>query len=213
MQSRRHPLQAMLAGIGCPAVRRVLRRALVGALAVAAAARAQSADISVQDIANAERDEKAAVAKVEAEHGDKPPQELSSGERSQIVREQQAASRAVLEQRSLDAKALATRVMRLTPDERAQVEAEKARMDQEEKARLEREAAANAAPQEVEITRGVDEKHPVDLYRAPGEPEVEHLSEGGEADEAPEAKPKKGHQGGKAPPMKNPPHGKKSRHK
>lgn len=195
-------------------MRRVVCSALVVGLGVSAAARAQS-DISLQEIAAAEREEKAALAKVEAAHGNKPPQELSPEERAQIIREQQEASRAVYEQRSLDTKGFAGRVMRLSPGERGQVEAEKARMDREEKERLEREAAAaNAQPQELEITRGVDEKHPVDLYRAPGEVEVEHLSEGGEAEEAPAGKPQKGHKAAKpVRAVKNPPHGKKSRHK
>lgn len=192
-------------------MRRGVWRALVVGLALSAAARAS--DLSLEDIATAEREEKAALAKVEAAHGNKPPRELSAGERVQIIREQQEASKAVYAQRSLDAKTFATRVARLTPAERAQVDAEKARMDQEEKERLEREAAAaNAEPQPLEITRGVDEKHPVDLYRAPDEPEVEHLSEGGEPEEAPAAKPQKAH-GKPASGPKNPSHGKKSRHK
>jgi hypothetical protein len=204
------------AGIGWLAVRRVTCIGLAVGLVVSAAARAQS-DISLQEIAAAEREEKAALAKVEAAHGNKAPQELSPEERAQIVREQQEASKDVFERRSLDAKTFAGRVMRLSPAERGQVEAEKARLDQEEKERLEREAAAaaaNAEPGELEITRGVDEKHPVEVYRAPGEPEIEHLSEGGEAEEAPAAgKPQKGHKAVKAAPLKNPPRGKKSRHK
>jgi hypothetical protein len=180
-------------------------------LAAAAASRAWAADISLEEIAKAEREEKAALAKVEAAHGNKPPKEMSAGERAQIIREQQEASRGVFAQKSLDAKAFATRVMRLTPAERAQVEAEKARMDKEENERLEREAAAaNAVPPDLEITRGVDEKHPVDVYRAEGEPEVEHLSDGSGAEEGPAAKPQKAN---KPAPVKNPPRGKKSRRK
>jgi len=194
----------------------VLRSALVGALAVVAvaprAARAQ--DISTQDVAAAEREEKAALAKVEAAHGNKPPQEMSAEERAQIIREQQEASQAVYARHSLDTKAFAKRVMRMSPGERGQVEAEKARMDQEEKARLEREAA-RAEPEDFVITRGVDAKHPVDVYRAPGEPEVEYLSEGGGGEEGPAARPQKGHKAASSKPvkLKNPPRGKKSRRK
>jgi len=190
-------------------------RSALGVLVLAASAAARAQDISVQDIAAAEREEKAAMMKVEAAHGNKSPRDMSAEERAQIIREQQEASRAVYEQRALDTKAFAKRQMRLSPAERGQVDAEKARMDREEKERLEREAAAaNAEPEALEITRGVDEKHPVDLYRAPGEPEVEHLSEGGEAEEAPAGKPQKGHKAAAKPVrLKNPPHGKKSRRK
>jgi len=201
------------------AVGRVLRSALVGAVVVAAAMapRARAQDISVQDVAAAEREEKAALAKVEAAHGNKPPQELSAEERAQIIREQQEASQEVYARHSLDTKAFAKRQMRMSPSERGQVEAEKARMAEEEKARLEREAAAaKAEPEELVITRGVDEKHPVDVYRAPGEPEVEYLSEGGEGQEGPAARPQTGHKAAapsKPVKLKNPPRGKKSRRK
>jgi hypothetical protein len=162
---------------------------VVVALVAAMPARAQ--DISIKDIAETERAEQDALKKVEAAHGNKPPQELSTQERAQIAHEQQDASGSALEQRSVDRKEFAKRVMRLSPAERAQVNAEKTRMDQEEKQRLARDAAAAAEPQELVITRGVDEKHPVDVYRAPGEPEIEHLSDGSGGEEGPPAKPSK----------------------
>src|SRR5207248_1081223 len=83
-----------------------------------------------------------------------------SEERVQMIHEQQEASRSVFEQRSLDRKAFAGRVMRLSPAERAQVDGEKARLDREEKDRRAREEAAATGSEQVEITRGIDEKHP-----------------------------------------------------
>src|SRR4051812_39701947 len=178
------------------------------AAALVAAAPARAGEISLEEIAAVEREEQAALRKVEVAHGDKPPQELPSDERVQIVHEQQDATREVLERRSIDSKEFAGRVMRLSPAERAQVDAQKAKLDQEEKERREREQAAAAEPDEVEVTRGIDEKHPVDVYRDPGEVQVEHLSEGGEAEEAPAAKPQKGH---KAAPAQKSSRGHKSR--
>jgi hypothetical protein len=181
------------------------------AAALVAAGPARAQEISLEEVAAVEREERAALEKVEAAHGNKPPRELPSQERAQIIHEQQEATRSVLERRSIDPKAFAARVMRLSPAERAQVDAEKAKRDQEERERREREEAAAASePEEVEVIRGIDEKHPVDLYRDPDEVEVEYLTEGGEADEAPAAKPQKGHQ---AAPAQKSSRGNKSRHK
>ena len=174
---------------------------------------ARGQEISLAEIAGAEREEKAALERVEAAHGSKPPQELPSVERVQIIHEQQAASRAVFEQRKLDPKAFAARVMRLSPAERAQVDAEKKRLDDEEKERKAREEAAAAEPEELEITRGIDERHPVDLYREPGAVEVENLQEEGAAAEPSSSRPPKGKTSGPAAPSTKSSRGKKSRRK
>lgn len=168
---------------------------------------ARAQEISLLDIAIAEREEKAALERVEKEHGNKPPQELKSGERAQIIREQQAASRAVFEERKLDPKAFAGRVMRLTPTERALVEAEKKRLDDEEKAALEKAKES----EELEITRGIDDAHPVDVYREPGAVPVENLQEEGGAVEA--GKPQKASKPSRAAAPQKSPRGKKSRRK
>lgn len=179
-------------------------------LALLLALPARAAELSLQEIAVAEREERAALEKVNAAHGHKPPQELSAEERSQIIREHQAASRAVFEQRSIDPKAFALRVMRLTPAERAQVEAEKQRMDKEEADRRAREAEekARADAQEPEVILGIDERRPVDVYLDPDAVPVESLQAEGEAAEPPPEAPAK-----PARPPQKTPRGGKSRNK
>jgi hypothetical protein len=188
--------------------------AIVLVLSASATARAQEPSLS--DVAAAERDEKLAISQVEAAHGNKPPQDLSPEERSQIAHEEQEASREVMERHALDPKAYAVRQMRMSPEDRVQVEAEKQRLDEQaEQARKAQERAAQSAaePQEVEVQRGVSEKHPVDIYRAPDEVPVENLQD----DEAPPeppppAKPAKGSKASKTAPQKSS-RAKKSRNK
>jgi hypothetical protein len=179
-----------------------VRRALaipLASLLLSLPGRVRAQEISLEEIAVTEREERAAMGRVEAAHGSKLPQEHSSTERVQIVREQQAASREVFEQRKLDPKAFARRVMRLSPSERAEVDAIKKRMDEEEQERLEREKAAAAAePEELEITRGSDERRPVDLYREPGAVVVESLQEEGAAEPEKASRPARS-----APPQKS----------
>ena len=158
----------------------------------------RAGELSLAEIASLEREERIALERVEAAHGNRLPQELSGDERARIIHEQQAASRALFEQRSVDPKAFARRTMRLTPAERAQVNAEKRRLDQEEEERRAREAAAaDAGAGELEVIRGIDERHPVEVYRDPEAVEVEYLQEGEGAAGASAAEPRK------APPKKS----------
>ncbi|HVE87341.1 MAG TPA: hypothetical protein VND93_31005 [Myxococcales bacterium] len=175
-------------------------------------------DLSLADLASLEREEKLALAAVEAAHGNRPPQQLSADERAQLIHEQQAASRAVFERHSVDSKVFAHRQMKLSPGERAQVDAEKARLDKAEADRLAREEAArNAPPEELEVTRGIDEKHPVDLVREPGAVVVENLQEGEgptpQPSPAKPQKPQKGHKPSRAPAPQKSSRAHKSRHK
>jgi hypothetical protein len=147
-----------------------------------AASAAMAEDLSVEQLAAVERDERAAISRVEAAHGNRPPQELTSEERAEIILQQQEASREVFERHGVDPKEYVMRSARLTPEERALVDAEKRRLDLAEAERLAKEAAqANSqatAPEDVEVQRGISESDPVEVYREEGDPgKVESLAE------------------------------------
>ena len=144
---------------------------LLLSLGVALPASALAEDLTPEQLASVRRDEKKALDQVNAAHGNKPSSELSSSERRQMIREQQEASRKVLDQHGVSARDYARQTARMGPAGNAQVaEAEKA-LDAKDKAAA---AAAQkpAGTGEIQIQQGINENHPVTLEEQEGAPPV-----------------------------------------
>jgi hypothetical protein len=131
---------------------------------------AAESELSPEAVARIQRDEKAALARVEAAYGNRPPSQLSQEERRQVVREQQAALEEVYARHQVSSKAFARHTARLGREEREQVDA--AHRELEERERTARQAPPEAPEQEPTIQRGISESSPVELEVAPDAPPV-----------------------------------------
>lgn len=161
------------------------------------------------------RDQAKAQAEVQAKYGDKKPSELSQEERRQMVKDQTAADREVLDKHNVDPKQWAREQMKR--DRADYAAAKEASKELAEKDKAAAEAAKKAAnePKEIVIQRGGGEGNPVTLEeKAPedgtipvekGLPpeenaEMEAAMNGDlmqQAADAPAAKSSKGGKGGK----------------
>lgn len=172
-------------------------------LAVPGLARAQEEELTPEKIAAIRRDEQAAQARVDAAYGHRKPSEMSTGERRQAIRDQQAAGLAVLEKHGVSDKAYARRVARLSLEEREAVAREERRLADREQAA--REAAAQErqarAPEDIPIQMGFGDGNPVELESSeeaasvveqglpPGAQDMDDLLGGGALEPGPEVLP------------------------
>jgi hypothetical protein len=142
-------------------------------IAIPGLAWAQDEELTPEKIAAIRRDEQAAQAKVEAAYGNRKPSEMSTEERQQAIRDQQAAGLGVMARHGVSDKDYARRVARLTQEEREAVEREEKRLEEEEKKALaareeeerkkKEEEERALAPEEIPIQTGFGDNNPVEL--------------------------------------------------
>ena len=141
-------------------------------LLASSAARAQELDPA--KVAEIRRAEKAALAKVAAEHGNRQPHEMDNQERREVIRKQQAAQQGVLEKHGVSTREWVNYTAKMSPEEQSQAEAAEKKLEAD--ARAKKEAAEKAAKkdQQVEIHQGFSEDNPVEMGATPGvAPKVE----------------------------------------
>jgi hypothetical protein len=136
---------------------------------LAAPGLALAGDLTPEQIAKIRSDEKAAVDRVNAAHGNKQPSEMSSAERRQFAQEQQKAVLEVREQNGVSEKDYARQTARLGRKQTAAVE--------EAAKQLEAKKAAEAAkgqpaqpqePGEIQVQQGFDDENPVTMEEKEG---------------------------------------------
>jgi hypothetical protein len=153
---------------------------------------ANAEGMSPQDIAKVQHEEKKALDRVAKDFGNKKPSEMSSSERREMIRAQQAAVEQVHSQLGVDAKDYARTSARLDPEERKEVvEATKALEEKEKEQKKKKEAPA-AAAEGVEVYEGLDEGQLEQLDEpTPAEGEVQIMLPGQKSEEPaePEAEP------------------------
>lgn len=127
-------------------------------------------ELTPEKIAAIRRDEKAAQAKVDAASGNRKSSEMSTEERRQSIRDQQAAGLGVLEKHGVSDKEYSRRVARMTPAERDAVDRAEKKLEAEEKAKreaeqkkLQGEESEARAPEDIPIQEGFSEENPVEL--------------------------------------------------
>lgn len=150
---------------------------------------AHAEDLTPEQLARIRRDEKAAMDKVNAAHGNKKPSELSTAERRQIIREQQEAARGVMEKHGVSAKDYARQTARMGPKGNEAVAAAAKNLEAKEKAA---ETVKTEGEGPGEIQHGINEENPVMLEELEGAPPVVEVEQGlpaGEEDLATETQP------------------------
>ncbi len=142
--------------------------------------------LTPEQLARIRRDEKAAVDRVNAAHGNKKSSELSTAERRQMIREQQEAIQRVMDEHGVSRKDYARQSARMGPKQNAEVAAAEKALEEQEK------AAGAAKPQqtgELQVQQGFSDENPVTLEEQEGaQPIVEHGLPVGEED-PPEGEP------------------------
>lgn len=113
------------------------------------------AELDPGQVGQIQDEQKAAVAKVHAAHGNKSEAELSPAERAQQAREESAASEAVLQKHGVSDKEYTRYTNRMDRSEQAQAKA--AQADAQAKREAKKDAPAAPAAKEVEIERGGQE--------------------------------------------------------
>ncbi len=146
-------------------------------IAVPGLAWAQDEELTPEKIAAIRRDEQAAQAKVEAAYGNRQPSQMSTEERQQAIRDQQAAGLGVMARHGVSDKDYARRVARLSQEEREAVAREEKRLEEEEKkaqAAREEEERKNKeeeeralAPEDIPIQTGFGDDNPVEMESTP----------------------------------------------
>ncbi|MFB1483769.1 hypothetical protein [Corallococcus sp. RDP092CA] len=132
-------------------------------LVLATPALAEEEGLTPEKVAAIQRDEAAAEAKVNAEHGNRKPSEMSNAERGQAIRDQQKEAAKVMEKHGVSAKEFATFTARMTPEDNQRVANEAKRLDDKEKAEKEAEAKKRKGDGEVHIQQGFSDADPVEL--------------------------------------------------
>lgn len=175
--------------------------------------------IPAEKAAVIERAQARAQAEVSAKYGNKKSTELSQDERRQMVKDQAAAEKAVLEKHDVDAKQWARESLKKDRAQYAEGQQRVKDLEAKEKADEEKRKAEANASKEVEVQRGITDDSPVTLDEKPNEegkvpveqglpPEAINdlqsvATEGGEpgaapaVEEAPAAKPARGGKGGR----------------
>lgn len=125
-------------------------------------------ELDPEKVARIRREEKAALAEVDKQHGNKKPSEMSNAERREVIEEQEAAVARVLEKHGVTAKDYLRYTTRMGREDNAAVAEAMERQEAEEKARKEAEARKKAGSGEVVIQQGFNDRNPVVLE---GEPE------------------------------------------
>ncbi len=126
-------------------------------------------DLTPEQLARIRRDEKAAVDKVNAAHGNKKQSELSAAERRQMIREQQEAAQKVMDEHGVSAKDYARQSARMGPKQNEAVKAAEKALEAAEKA-----AASGKAtePGEIQVQEGFSEDNPVVMEEQEGATQV-----------------------------------------
>jgi hypothetical protein len=131
---------------------------------LAAPGLALAGDLTPEQIARIRSDEKAALERVNAAHGNRQPSEMDNAERRQVIKEQQEAIREVREQHGVSEKDYARQTARMGPKQNAAVEAAAKELEEKKAA----EATKRQEPGEIQVQQGFDDKNPVMLEEQEG---------------------------------------------
>lgn len=147
-------------------------------LALLAAPLALAQKLTADEIARVQHAESKAMDKVAKKYGNRKPSEMSSSERREMIRDQQAALEEAQRAHGVDAKDYARAVAKLPPAERKAVAEKVQALAEKEKA-----AKQPATDEGVEILEGLDESQVEQLDEEVPEGEVQILTPGGTEEE------------------------------
>ncbi|MDQ3264890.1 MAG: hypothetical protein M3Y59_14680 [Myxococcota bacterium] len=140
-------------------------------LSVLSAVAVAAQQLSPEQIAQIQHDQRQAQAAVEKEFGDRPPSELTNEQRAALIHRTQAAGQAVFAKHGVSGKDFATQVLKLDRQRLAAVEEAEASLEEKEQAArdaAEKQRAAGALPADPEIFLGPNDQNPVEVYPGQG---------------------------------------------
>lgn len=125
-------------------------------------------EFDAERAATIEREQAKQTAAVGAKYGNKKSTELTSEERSQMIRDQQTAEKQVLEKYGVTAKEWGRAQMNRTREQAAQVKEATQTLEAKEKAAEKANAEKASGPKEIVIQKGISEENPVVLEETEG---------------------------------------------
>ena len=126
---------------------------------------APAGELTPEQVARVRRDEKAALERVNAAHGNRKPSEMDNAERRKVIQEQQEAVQEALENNGVTAKDYARHTARMGPKGNAEVEEAAKRLEEQEKQKA---AETKKEPGEIQVQAGFGENNPVTLEEQEG---------------------------------------------
>jgi hypothetical protein len=130
---------------------------------------ALAGDLTPEQIARMRSDEKAALDRVNAAHGNKKSSEMSSAERRQVIQEQQKAVQEVRDQHGVSEKDYARQTARMGPKQNAAVEAAAKELEAKKAAEAAKSQPGGAQePGEIQVQQGFDDENPVTMEEQEG---------------------------------------------
>jgi hypothetical protein len=136
-------------------------------LVLAGAARADDA-LTPERLGALRAEEQRALDEVAKAHGNKKPSELTREERDVVIREQAAASAAVLQRQGVDPKDYARANARLSRDGAARATSAQVAVQQAQQKADDAAKEPKPPPPPVQVQRGISDEHPVILEELPG---------------------------------------------
>ncbi len=145
-----------------------MKRAVLTLSLLSWCAAALGQELTPERLGELRAEEQRAVDEVAKSHGNKKPSEMSREERDALIREQAAASAAVLQKHGVDAKDYARANAKLGRDGAAR--AASAQVANQQAHQKEQEAAKEPKPPPppVQVQRGINDQNPAVLEELPG---------------------------------------------
>ena len=125
-------------------------------------------ELTPDQIARVRRDEKEALDRVNAAHGNRKPSEMSNAERRQVIQEQQKAVQEALEKNGVSGKDYARQTAKMGPKGNEAVEAASKRLEEQDKQQAAEAAKTKKEPKEIQVQAGFGEDNPVTLEEQEG---------------------------------------------
>ncbi|HEX8823296.1 MAG TPA: hypothetical protein VF794_25435 [Archangium sp.] len=130
---------------------------------------APAGELTPEQIARIRRDEKAALERVNAAHGNRKSSEMDNAERRQVIQEQQEAIQGVLDKHGASRKDYARQTATMGPKGNEAVEAAAKELEAKDQA-----AAAGKTPQgqqepgDIQVQQGFSDENPVTMEEKEG---------------------------------------------
>ena len=125
-------------------------------------------ELTPDQLARVRRDEKEALARVNAAHANRKPSEMSNAERRQVIQEQQKAVQEALEKNGVSGKDYARQTAKMGPKGNEAVEAASKRLEEQDKQQAAEAAKTKKEPGEIQVQAGFGEDNPVTLEEQEG---------------------------------------------
>jgi hypothetical protein len=129
---------------------------------------APAGELTPDQVARIQRDEKEALDRVNAAHGNRKPSEMDNAERRQVIQEQKQAVQEALEKNGVTAKDYARHTARMGPKGNVEVEEATKRLEEQRKQAEASKTQQGQQSREIQVQAGFSEDNPVTLEEQEG---------------------------------------------